>query len=103
MNIRRVAFLLATLMLLSRLAFGQGFINLNFEQAVIVTDPSVPYYPYGVYASSALPGWTAVGFISPTYILYDDISLGATSVTLCGTNSPYSPSALHGQFSIDLY
>ena len=83
--------------------FGQGFVNLNFEQAVIVTDPSVPYYPYGVYASNALPGWTTLGFLSPTYILYNDISLGATSITLCGTNSPYSPSSLDGRFSIDLY
>ena len=82
---------------------GQGFVNLNFEQAIIVTDPSVPYYPYGVYASNALPGWTTIGFLSPTYILYNDISLGATSITLCGTNSPYSPSSLDGRFSIDLY
>ncbi len=95
--------LLALLLLIGRSGWTQGFANLDFEQAVIVTDPSVPYYPYGVYASYALPGWTAVGFISPTYILYNDISLGATSVTLCGANSSYSPSALSGLFSIDLY
>ena len=82
---------------------GQAFVNLNFEQAVIVTDPSVPYYPSGVYASSALPGWTTIGFLSPNYILYNDLSLGAPSITLCGTNSTYSPSALKGQFSLDLY
>jgi len=78
---------------------------LNFERAVIVRDSSSPYYPYAVYASNALPGWTAVGLFYPDDLLYDDISLGETAVTLCGTNSPYSPSALDldGKFSILLY
>ena len=103
MRIRHIILLLAAETLFSLSVCAQGFVNLDFEKAVIVTDPSVPYYPYGVYASYALPGWTAVGFISPTYISYNALSLGATSVTLCGTNSSYSPSALSGLFSIDLY
>jgi hypothetical protein len=103
MKIRHISLSSATVLLLLQIASGQGFVNMNFEQAIIVTDPSVPYYPYGVYASDALPGWTAVGFLSPNYITYNALSLGATSVTLCGTNSTYSPSALDGRFSIDLY
>jgi len=86
-----------------RHASGQEFQNLDFESAVITPDPSSLYYPNAVYASNAIPGWTAVGFLSPNDILYDDLSLGATSVTICGTNSPNSPSALDGMFSIDLY
>ncbi len=86
-----------------RNGYGQSFVNLDFEDATIVPDPSSPYYPSGVYAGSAIPGWTAAGLTSPNDILYDDASLGATSVTLCGTNSPYSHSALDGLFSIELY
>ena len=103
MKILRTTYLVVVSFVFLQNISGQGFVNLNFEQAVIVTDPSVPYYPYGVYASNALPGWTGIGFLSPNYITYDDLSLGATSVTLCGTNSQYSPSSLDGRFSIDLY
>ena len=103
MKLFRVLCLVAILLAPLRNASGQEFQNLDFESAVITPDPSSGYYPYAVYASNAIPGWTAVGFLSPNDILYDDISLGATSVTLCGTNSPYSPSALDGMFSIDLY
>ena len=39
------------------LIHGQGFVNLNFENAQIVYDSSYP--PYAVYASDAIPGWTA--------------------------------------------
>jgi|SRR5579862_5206846 len=101
-NIRPVAFLWAILMLFPFVTFGQLFINLDFEQAYIVPDTSSPYYPYAVDASQAIPGWTPVGFLSPD-ILYNDISLGATSITLCGVNSMFSPPPLDGQFSIDLY
>lgn len=43
--------------------FSQGFVNLNFEQAVITPDPSSPYYPNAVYASNAIRGWIATGFM----------------------------------------
>jgi len=98
-----ISFLTVASLIFLQNVSGQGFVNLNFEQAVIVTDPSVPYYPYGVYANRAIPGWTAIGFLSPNYILYNDISLGATSVSLLGTNSQSGLSSLDGAFSIDLY
>jgi len=103
MKLFRIVCLVAVSRALLENVSGQGFVDLNFERAVIVTDPAVPFYPYGVYASNAIPGWTAFGFISPNYILYNDISLGATSVSIVGTNSQYSPSSLDGRFSIDLY
>jgi hypothetical protein len=80
---------------------AQGFTNLNFESATITPDPSSPYYPNAVYASSALPGWTATGFIGPNEILYNSASTGATSVSILGVNG--FPKALDGQFSIYLY
>jgi len=103
MKYSRLALFAAVSLALLRNASGQSFQNLNFEQAVITPDPSSPYYPYGVFASSAIPGWTAVGFISPTDILYNDISLGATSVSLVGVSDPFGPNSLNGAYSIDLY
>jgi hypothetical protein len=86
-------------------AVGQDFFDLNFEDAVIVPVPSGPYYPYSVYASDALPGWTVgVGNFQGTgTIFYNDESLGATAVQLFGVNSQYSAPPLDGNFSIDLY
>ena len=82
-------------------AQGQGFVNLNFENAVITADPSSPYYPNAVYASNAIPGWTATGFIGPYDILYNSASLGSSSVSILGTNG--FPSSLYGNFSVYLY
>jgi hypothetical protein len=96
MKLSRLAFLVAVSLTLLLNASAQSFQDLDFEQAVITPDPSSPYYPYGVFASDAIPGWTAVGFISPTDILYNDFSTGATSVSL------FSP-GMDGSFSISLY
>jgi hypothetical protein len=69
-------------------ATGQGtFQNLNFEQATIVQDPSSPAYPYAVFAAEAIPGWTPTDYLGTNVILYNSISIGATSVSLCGLNS----------------
>jgi hypothetical protein len=96
-----------TVAVLSQLqnAIGQNFVDLNFEDAKIVSDPSSPYYPYAVYANNALPGWTvgAGNFLGTSEIIYNDQWLGATSVQLFGTNSEYSPPPLNGKFSLDLY
>src|SRR6266478_1477385 len=82
--------------------FSQGFMNLNFENAVIVPDPSSPNYPYAVYASNAIPGWTAyIGAAPQGDIIFNTISLGATSISILGTNGV--PSSLDGAFSINLY
>jgi len=86
-------------------AFGQSFVDLNFESATIVPVQGNIYYPYAVYANDALPGWT-VGtgnFLGTNVIIYNDESLGVTSVQLFGTNSEYSVPPLDGDFSVDLY
>jgi PEP-CTERM motif len=101
MKLLRVAFFVAVLLSLARNVSGQSFVNLNFERAIITPDPSSPYYPYAVYASSAIPGWTATGLLSPNEIVYNTLSLGATSVSLQGINSILPP--LAGAYSIDLY
>ena len=80
---------------------GQGFFNLDFESAVIVSDPSSPYYPNAVYANNAVPGWAVTGFLGPNEVLYNTISLGATSVSILGASG--TPSPISGAFSIDLY
>lgn len=82
---------------------AQGFVDLNFENATIVPDTSSPYYPYAVYASSALPGWTVSGvtFLPTNEILYNDITLGDACVSIMGTNG--NPAALAGKYSVYLY
>jgi len=77
----------------------QGFMNLDFENAVITPDPSSPLYPYAVNASNAIPGWTAyIAGVPQTDILYNDVSLGAPAVSLQGTNGFYQP--LQGLYSL---
>ena len=44
---------------------SQGFVNLNFEDATFVSDTSSGLYPYFVYSSNAIPGWTAYVGESP--------------------------------------
>jgi hypothetical protein len=89
---------------LLRSASGQGFVNLDFEDAIIVPDPSSSYYPYAVYTSDAIPGWTVAGnYLGPNDIIYNDTSLGAPTVALFGLNSIYSSPPLDGAYSIDLY
>ncbi|MGD0251556.1 MAG: PEP-CTERM sorting domain-containing protein [Verrucomicrobiota bacterium] len=83
-------------------SFSQGFVNMDFEDAIITPDPSSPYYPIAVYASDAIPGWIATGcFLGSSDILYNGPSLGSTSVSILGTNG--FPPALNGNFSVDLY
>jgi hypothetical protein len=101
MKLKRIACFVTVSLALLRNVSGQSFVNLNFENAIITPDPSSPYYPDAVYASDAIPGWTATGFIGPNDILYNGASLGATSVSILGVNG--YPPALDGNFSIYLY
>lgn len=101
MKLKRIACFVTVSLALLRNVSGQSFVNLNFENAIITPDPSSPYYPDAVYASDAIPGWTATGFIGPNDILYNGASLGATSVSILGANG--YPPALDGNFSIYLY
>jgi hypothetical protein len=82
--------------------YTQAFINLNFEDAAIVVDPSSSLYPHSVYASDALPGWTFTGnFQGQNDIFYDIVSRGSPSVSILDANG--FPPALDGAFSVDLY
>ena len=84
--------------------FPQGFINLNFESAVIKLDTSSVYYPYAVVASNAIPGWNAYGYLNTTPIVvpslgYNTIALDGAAVNLeTATNS--FPRAIQGNYSI---
>jgi hypothetical protein len=98
----KIVFMIFTMLALeNRYCFSQGFINLDFEEAVIVPDSSNPYSPNAVYASDAIPGWTPTGFTGPTWVLYNTASAGSTSVSILGTSG--FPPALDGLFSVYLY
>jgi hypothetical protein len=79
---------------------GQGtFQNLNFESATIVPDPSSPYYPYAVFASSAIPGWVAyIGGSQQTDIIHNTVSLGAAAISIHDTTSSFQP--IQGNYSV---
>ena len=70
-----------TLLLLlvgGHVAFSQGFVNLNFE------DADLTGYSVGdeVPSSNAFPGWT----INAAFVLYDNFSLSGESISLIDTN-----------------
>ena len=112
MKVLRIAcFARVSLALLQNVS-GQSFVNLDFESARrIVPDQSSYLYPYAVYATSAVPGWTVSGFLGTNDLLFNIYSLGAPSVSLFGTNSynppppPVNqiPPPLDGKLSIDIY
>jgi hypothetical protein len=75
-----------------QLGFSQGFVNLNFENATFVSDPSSGFYPSAVYASNAIPGWTAYVGGSPTSEIFsNNLSLSGGAVSIIGTNWTYPP------------
>jgi hypothetical protein len=98
-------FAVIIIFVLLRNAQGQGFVNLDFEDAVIVPDPSSPYYPYAVYSSDAIPGWTILpgNFLGTNEITYNALSTGSTAIALVGTDDHFGPDSLDGNYSIDLY
>ena len=85
-------------------AQAQGFINLNFENATITPDPSGPFYPYSVYASNAVPGWTAYINGNPqSDIQYNDLALGDAWVSIHDTNDSfgsYYGGVIQGRYTI---
>jgi hypothetical protein len=103
MKLKRIACFVTVSLALLRNVSGQSFVNLNFENAIITPDPSSPYYPDAVYASDAIPGWTATGFIGPTDIYYDNLTLGAPCVAIDDSNGLYDSPPIDGAFSIILY
>jgi hypothetical protein len=78
---------------------GQGFIDLDFEDAVIIRDPSLPYYPDSAYAASAVPGWAVYGSVIGTNaIFYNFISLGVAAVSIHDNASLLAP--LQGSYTM---
>jgi hypothetical protein len=100
-RLRPVGFILILLCLLQK-SYGQGFENLDFEDAVIVPDASSPYYPYAVYASDAIPGWTILpgNYLGTNDITYNALSLNSTAIALLGTDDHFGPDSLDGNYSI---
>jgi hypothetical protein len=86
-------------LLLCQSSHAQGFINLNFENATIVSDD--PPHLVTIYANSAIPGWTAYFGSSPlTSISYSTLSLGGANVSLIDTNNSSGLRPLRGRYSV---
>ena len=65
---------------------AQSFVNLDFEQAGFVKDPS----GFGYYASNAIPGWTGYdGTFALTDVYSNDVALSGGSISVVGTNWVY--------------
>lgn len=76
--------------------FSQGFINLDFESARIIPIVGDPNYPNAVAITNAVPGWSVFGTTNGN-MLYNNPSIGTTSVILLATNGVIS-----GNYSIQL-
>ena len=98
-NLKKLSVIL--LLFSIRLAFYQGFVNLNFENAVIV--PISSESPFLVNASQAIPGWTSYISGGPApYVVYNTVPLSAAAVTLQGTNNGLYPN-IQGKYFVMLW
>jgi hypothetical protein len=88
---------------LVRAAFGQGFVNLDFEQATIAPTPVGQYGAAPADPALTFPGWTMGrgGTFAPNYTLYNNLTLGSVAQVLIGPSYPnaigYTP--LQGSYS----
>jgi len=102
MKIRRIILLGAFSSALLQSGLGQGFVNLDFEDATVAPTP-VNGFGGSVDPGIAFPGWTVGG--SGTVVIYNDLSLGAPAACLMGPDFPnavnYTP--LEGSYSALLY
>ena len=75
---------------------GQDFVNLNFESSVLSTGGP----PATVSAAAAFPGWnTFIGTNAQSTILYNDATLGNSSVAILAGGSLSPVSVYDGKFS----
>src|SRR5438045_2698296 len=89
----------ATTALISRASAQGTFQNLDFEDATITPVLGNPDFPYAVYASNAIPAWTAYIGNSPQDIIhYNFLSLGAANVSIMDNAGPRAP--LEGLYTI---
>lgn len=88
-----------TFLILWQHAQGQGFLNLNFENATIAPTP-VGGATFPADPTQALPGWTVGG--SGTVVGYNGLSIGAPAISLIGPNFPNSAgfTPLQGSYSV---
>ncbi len=98
------AWLGLVLFTLLQTASGQGFVNLNFEQAGFYVPPT-PVGGWGDFIDPALAfhGWTVgANPTGNTVTFYNDLSLGSPAVGLMGPNFPNAPgySPLQGSYSV---
>jgi len=80
---------------------AQGFVNLNFENASFVSDPNPQnsMYPYAVYASNAIPGWTAYVAGSPVADIFSNNAyLSGGCVAIIGTNNNLGFQPIQGKY-----
>jgi hypothetical protein len=92
--------ILLAFLVLCRSGQAQGFVNLNFEQAAVSHPPGLNY---DVYASNAIPGWTAYFNGSPQSIIgYDTINLDEAGIFLEDSNAPAGSGLLpiQGNYSV---
>jgi len=98
MKTLHIGAILTALLVSSCGSFGQGFINLDFEDATIVP---VPLRQSRVYADQALAGWTAyTGDGQLSTIFYNTIPIGSTDVSILDPTG--GPSSLDGVYSVYL-
>jgi len=82
---------------------GQGFVNLDFEEANV---PPTPVDTFGSFVDPALafPGWTVLpnGSTYGTSVSYNDLSLGGPAISLMGPDFPNRPGyePLDGSYSV---
>lgn len=88
---------------LTQTTFGQGFVNLDFEEATIAPTPVGGFGAAPSDPALVFPGWTMgpSGTSNPNFTLYNNLTLGSVAQVLIGPNYPnairYTP--LQGSYS----
>jgi hypothetical protein len=103
MKTRRIIGVCAAWFALLLTVSGQGFVNVDFEQATIAPTPVGQFGPLHANPALAFPGWTMGpgGSVNPNYTLYNNLTLGSVAQVLVGPNYPNAIgyTALQGSFS----
>jgi hypothetical protein len=103
-NLIKIAVAILMLVTHGRLAWSQGFVNLDFEHPIL----PLPTSSGNVLAANAIPGWTVYygNSNNPTAAAqpimgYDTVSLGGAAVILEDTNAPSGiPLPIQGNYSV---
>jgi len=93
-----------TFLVLWQSSQGQGFLNMDFEDATIAPTP-IGGSTYPADPAQAFPGWTVLpnsSSVYPTVMIYNSLSLGAPAVDLMGPNFPNRAgyASLQGSYSV---